>query len=109
MASKIKQIRYPDPGQKLKFNGGWSENIIANLGSVTQLGIYALPGTRFKINQANSDSVEKLIINGSGIFSINLEDRPITSISLAKASFDNINQLGQHFIIIDLIYEGGLG
>lgn len=108
MASKIKQIRYY-PGQKLKFNEGWSENIIANLGSVTQLGIYALPGTRFKINQANSGSAEELIINGSGIFSINLEDRPITSISLAKASFDNINQLGQHFIIIDLIYEGGLG
>ena len=48
MASKIKQIRYP--GQELEFNEGWSENIIANLGSVTQLGIYALPGTRFKIN-----------------------------------------------------------
>ena len=108
MASKIKQIRYP--GQELEFNEGWSENIIANLGSVTQLGIYALPGTRFKINQANSDSVEELIINGSGIFSINLEDRPITSISLAKASFDNIIPLGKkHFIIIDLIYEGGLG
>ena len=106
MASKIKQIRYP--GQELKFNDGWSDNIIANLGSVTQLGIYALPGTRFKINQANSGSEEELIINGSGIFSINLEDRPITSISLAKESFDNI-QPGQHFIIIDLIYEGGLG
>ena len=108
MASKIKQIRYPGQ-QKLKFNEGWSENIIANLGSVTQLGIYALPGTRFKINQANSDSVEELIINGSGIFSINLEDRPITSISLAEASYNNVVQLGKHFIIIDLIYEGGLG
>lgn len=106
MASKIKQIRYP--GQELKFNNGWSENIIANLGSVTQLGIYALPGTRFKINQANSGSAEELIINGSGIFSINLEDRPINSISLAKESFDNI-QTSQHFIIIDLIYKGGLG
>ena len=109
MASKIKQIRYSGQ-EELKFNeGGWSENIIAKLGSVTQLGIYALPGTRFKINQANSDSVEELIINSSGIFSINLEDRPITSISLAEASFDNIKQLGEHFIIIDLIYEGGLG
>lgn len=107
MASKIKQIRYPE--QELKFNNGWSENIIANLGSVTQLGIYALPGTRFKINQANSGSAEELIINGSGIFSINLEDRPITSISLAEESFNNIIQLGRHFIIIDLVYEGGLG
>ena len=106
MASKIKQICYP--GQELKFNEGWSENIITNLGSVTQLGIYALPGTRFKINQANSGSAEELIINGSGIFSINLEDRPITSISLAEESYNNIKS-GQHFIIIDLIYEGGLG
>ena len=104
MASKIKQIRYPE--QELKFNEGWSENIIANLGNITQLGIYALPGTRFKINQANSSFAEELIINGSGIFSINLEDRPITSINLAKESFDNI-QMGQHFIIIDLIYRGG--
>ena len=108
MASKIKQIRYHYLGQELKFNEGWSENIITNLGSVTQLGIYALPGTRFKINQANSGSAEELIINGSGIFSVNLEDRPITSISLAEESYNNIKS-GQHFIIIDLIYEGGLG
>ena len=106
MASKIKQIRYPE--QELKFNEGWSENIIANLGSVTQLGIYALPGTRFKINQVNSGSAEELIINGSGIFSINLKDRPIISMSLAEESYNNIKS-GQHFIIIDLIYEGGLG
>ena len=46
MASKIKQIRYSGQ-EELKFNEGWSENIIANLGSFTQLGIYALPGTSF--------------------------------------------------------------
>lgn len=108
MASKITQKRYSGKEGELTFDKGWSENILENLGSVTQLGIYALPGTRFRINQISSDSPEELIINGSGIFSINLEDRPIVNISLNEDSFNNIKS-GQHYIIIDLIYEGGLG
>lgn len=110
MANKITQIRYTGDIEvdNLQFDNGWSNNIIEGLDNVTQLGIYALPGTRFKINQKNSDTVQDLIINGFGIFSINLKDRAIKNLNLSENSYNKIKD-GSHFIIIDLVYEGGLG
>lgn len=100
MNKKIKQFRFPnDP---ITFTGDWSDNLANDLGQITQLGIYALPGTKFKINQILSDSVEELIINGYGTFSIDVEDKPITSISLNRNSYNNANN--NHFIIIDMVY-----
>ena len=53
MNKKIKQFRFPETLLEDNFftEDGWSLNLIENLGLVTQLGIYALPGSRFKINQ----------------------------------------------------------
>ena len=49
------------------------------------------------------------MINGHGVFSIDLEERPITSISLHKESYNNVKN-NNHFIIIDLLYiPRGLG
>lgn len=52
MNKKIKQFRFPETLLEDNFftEDGWSLNLIENLGPVTQLGIYALPGSRFKIN-----------------------------------------------------------
>lgn len=109
MASKIKQIRFPgypisgddywkqDQNTK-KF---WSPNLLKDLGSVIQLGIYALPGTEFRTNE---NIEQTLIINGSGLFSLNVEEIPLNYLSLNKDSYDNTVQ-SQHFIIIDLVYE----
>ena len=71
-----------------------------------QLGIYALPGSRFRINQANTNKIEELIINGSGLFSINVQDRPINELSIWHEDYDKI---GNHYIVIDMIYEEVLG
>ena len=104
MAIQFTQLRYPSNNAPI-FENGWSNNLIAGK-NVIQLGIYALPGTEFLVNQDNKVKGESLKINGTGIFQINVEDRPITSLKLKESSYININE---HFIIIDLIYEGGLG
>lgn len=104
MAIQLTQLRYPGSTAPT-FEDNWSNNLIEGK-SVISLGIYALPGTQFLINQRNVIRGESLVINGTGIFQINVEDRPITSLRLKKESYENI---GEHFIIIDLVYEGGLG
>ena len=111
MNKKIKQFRFPETLLEDNFftEDGWSLNLIENLGPVTQLGIYALPGSRFKINQKQSSSVEELVINGHGVFSIDLEEHPLTSISIHKESYNNAKN-NNHFIIIDVLYiPRGLG
>lgn len=104
MAIQFTQLRYPGNNTPT-FENGWSNNLIMDK-NVISLGIYALPGTEFLINQDNKVKGESLKINGTGIFQINLEDRPITSLRIKENSYNNI---GEHFIIIDLTYEGGLG
>lgn len=107
MASKIKQLRFPEVVLTNWDQNDWSENLLQNLGKVTQLSIYALPGTTFKINQDSNTTGETLVINGSGRFSIDLADRPINDLRINKTSYDNIAN-ADHCIIIDLIYEGGI-
>lgn len=106
MSSKIKQLRFPDIELEEKdFVDEWSENLIKDLGIVTSLGIYALPGSTFKINQTELiQNEETLVINGLGTFSINTEEHPIKSIQLSKESYNLISS-NNNFIILDLIYE----
>ncbi len=107
MASKIKQLRFPGIDLTNWDQYNWSDNLLQNLGKVTQLSIYALPGTTFKINQNGNITGETLVINGSGKFNIDLADRPISDLRINKISYDNITN-ANHCIIIDLIYEGGI-
>ena len=105
MVRKIKQIRFPEQSGSIVFTDGWSNNLVQDLGNVVQLGIYALPGTQFRINQdvnINSLLNKELIINNSGLFSVNIEDNPIISIQLSENSYENIKEA--HAIIIDLVY-----
>lgn len=72
---------------------------------IYSLGIYALPGTQFSIN--NSDSY--FTIGGSGIFQIECEEHPIQSLGIKRQSLENTKK-ANHSIIIDYIYqeyEGG--
>lgn len=69
-------------------------------GTIYQLGIHALPGTQFKIN--NSD--ESIITIGpTGNFSLNCEELPLTSIALKNRPLTTIT----YPTIIDIVYEGG--
>lgn len=91
MAKKIKQIRDPEQNCELL------DNIYA-----VSLGIHALPGTTFKINQIDFEaSTIPLIIGPTGNFSIECEEYPITSMKLIEIVNDS------YPIIIDIIYEEG--
>ena len=107
MASKIKQLYFPKIDEVTNWKDDWSDNLLQDLGKVTQLSIYALPGTTFKINQNSNVTGETLVINGSGRFNIDLADRPISDLRINKTSYNNITN-ANHCIIIDLIYEGGI-
>ena len=78
---KIGQLYYesnPTPEEQ-----DYSNNIIAGL-AITSLNIYACPGSRFKINE-----ISDIIINGTGSFSLNCNDFPITSIKMHKNNLVN--------------------
>ena len=97
----IAQIKYPAEKNLPSFTSGWSKNLIAGK-KVTELGIYALPGTKFATKLKDEGSVANIIINGSGIF--NMEHLEITELYLSEESY-NLCINSSHFIVIDLIYE----
>ena len=94
------------PGSGLNFNNNYSENLIPDNTLVMGIGIYALPGTVFQINQLNDKVSRPLIINGLGMFQMDVEDRPITKLYISEASFENVKEY--HPIIIDLICQKGV-
>lgn len=87
MAKQIEQIVIKD---ETKLGKDLIENKI-----IKQLGIYALPGTQFAVNN------KPMIMNGFGIFELDGNEFPITSLQI----LNTIGNIGEHFIIIDLIYE----
>mgnify|MGYP003300334051 CR=1 FL=1 len=105
MAKKIAQLRFPGSSISFKDGASWSDNLVEDLGTIMQVGIYALPGTKFKISQ-NEGAEVALIINGLGVFNMDVTDYPINSIKLSKSSYELISN--NQFIIIDLVYEEGI-
>ena len=71
---------------------------------VTQLGIQALPGTKFYLNEA----VDPVIIGATGIYELDLTNGiQISKISFAHDSMENINKNDNAFLIVDIIYDDG--
>ena len=110
MAKHIMQYRYYDDKHT---NNNQPEDLTAdalNKGTafskytpVTQLGIQALPGTRFILN----DNIEGPVIIGStGIYELDLEGiSKINSLKFDSKSLDLIAKNPNAFLIIDVIYE----
>lgn len=110
MAKHIMQFRYynDEPG-----NNNQPEDLNAeslNKGTIfakylpfTQLGIQALPGTRFFLN----DNIEGPVIIGStGIYELELEGiSKISSLKFDSKSLKLIADNPNAFLIIDVIYE----
>lgn len=94
------------PGDELGFNNNYSKNLIPDNTLVMGIGIYALPGTVFQVNQLNDKVSRPLIINGLGMFQMDVEDRPITKLYISESSFNNAKE--HHPIIIDLICQKGV-
>ena len=110
MAKHIMQFRYYNDEQG---NNNQPEDLNAeslNKGTIfakylpfTQLGIQALPGTRFFLN----DNVEGPVIIGStGIYELELEGiSKISSLKFDSKSLKLIADNPNAFLIIDVIYE----
>ena len=101
MAKQIAQLRFPE--MELTFSNRWSTNLLDKYPGVTSLGIYALPGTKFTLNNTTDPT---LIINSSGLFSMTDLDPTLNNLYLHDSSY-TMAQENNHFIIIDIVYEGG--
>lgn len=71
---------------------------------VLQLGIQALPGTKFYLNNA----VDPIVIGLTGIWEVDLDGQTeITAIQIDNQSIQNIAKNPNAYLIIDVIYDDG--
>lgn len=123
MANRIKQFRYYNdtadgvsknqPSQVIGEDGGLIDTTYQHYVSglvfgdnfpVLQLGIQALPGTKFKLNNAN----DPIIIGLTGIYELDLVGQTeITAIQFDADSMVNINNNNNAYLIVDIIYDDG--
>lgn len=74
----------------------------ASLGSITQLGIQTLPGTKFYLN----NSITPIVVGYTGIYELDLRsDTEITALAFDNASLNTINTTNNAYLIVDAIYE----
>ena len=112
----IKQYRYYfDPQTENEINPNYPDNLTADLLKadktifseekiIYQLGIQALPGTKFYIN----DSEYPAIVGTTGLFEIDLSSGvQINHLYFDAASLDVIANNPSAVLIIDTIEEGG--
>ena len=107
MAKKITQFRYYSEGNaknqpsninKAKLQSG---SIFTGYTPITQLGIQALPGTKFYLN----DGLSPILIGSTGIYELDLEGlSEINKITFEGASIESINKNNNAYLIVDLIY-----
>ena len=111
MAKHIMQFRYYNDEQgnnqpenlKAKNLVEKENNVFSKYTPITQLGIQALPGTRFILNENIEGPV---IIGSTGIYELDLEGiSKINSLRLDPKSLDLIADNPNAFLIIDVIYE----
>jgi hypothetical protein len=123
MANRIKQFRYYNdtadgvsknqPSQVIGEDGGLIDTTYQHYVSglvfgdnfpVLQLGIQALPGTKFKLNNA----VDPIIVGLTGIYELDLVGQTeITAIQFDADSMVNINNNNNAYLIVDIIYDDG--
>lgn len=112
MAKHIMQFRYYNDeqgnnnqpeGLKAKNLEERDNNIFSKYTPITQLGIQALPGTRFFLNENIEGPV---IIGSTGIYELDLEGiSKINSLRFDHKSLELIANNPNAFLIVDVIYE----
>ena len=119
---KIKQLRYyneptvtyDNEGHQVvitqnapavNYNFYCNEVSFAQFAQIQQLGIQTLPGTKFYLNQ----SIDPIIIGGTGIFELDLRNTTaiLSSLRFDKNSMINIAKNPNGFLIIDMVYSVG--
>ena len=109
MAKHIMQYRYYGDGNdnnqpsNININNLVTGDIFGDL-TFTQLGIQALPGTRFYLNQNLLEG--PILIGSTGIYELDLEGiSSISSINFKRESLEQIQSNPTAGLIIDVIYE----
>ncbi len=112
MAKYVQQFRYYNEGNtKNSPNGSFRRafvngSVFSKYMPVIQLGIQALPGTKFYLNHSN----KPIIIGYTGIYELNLEGlTTIESIEFDNISLKTINDHDNASLIVDIIYEQNEG
>lgn len=106
MAKQIMQFRYyseeSPQNQPKDINKGKlvKGSVFANYLPITQLGIQALPGTKFYLN----NSITPILIGSTGIYELDLEGlSEITDLHFDASSIESINKNNNAYLIIDVI------
>lgn len=112
MAKQIAQYRYYNASDtsgrnqpaNIAYNNIVSGSIFSKTLPIIQLGIQALPGTKFYLN----NGVDPIIIGSTGIYELDLEGKSeITSLSFAASSIKDIMNNMNGYLIVDCVYEDG--
>lgn len=79
-----------------------SGEMFANYYPIVQLGVQALPGTKFYLNE----SAEPVIVGQTGIYELDLGlNTKITKIQFDAVSMRSIRDNQNAFLIVDFIYD----
>lgn len=111
MAKRIKQFRYynvdavnENSPSNLRYQQLQSGSAFADYLPILQLGIQALPGTKFYIN----NSVDPVIIGSTGVYELSLSgDAQITALAFSPSSIAQINDNANAYLLVDIIYDDG--
>lgn len=114
MARVVKQYRYYNDEDKTRnqpatING---QNLIngqifesPSCFPILQLGIQALPGTKFYLNS----SLDPIVVGFTGIYELDLDNRAeIVKLTFNKTSIETIASNGNGYLIVDVLYDDGL-
>lgn len=111
MANVVKQFRFysdedssknqPTGTLKSAFVSG---TVFENFFPILQLGVQALPGTKFYLNNA----VDPIIIGRTGIYELDLDgETEISSMRFDVTSMNNISNNMNAYLIVDIIFDNG--
>lgn len=109
MAKKIMQFRFYSNDNRIQNQPSNISmatlvrgSVFANYLPITQLGIQALPGTKFYLNNSTSP----ILIGSTGIYELDLEGiSAITDLRFDQASLNAININPNAYLIIDIISD----
>lgn len=115
MAKQVRQFRYYKNGSNNNYHPDGIKITLATLVSgstfasyvpIVQLGIQALPGTKFYLNSSN----HPIIIGNTGIYELDILGlAEINSLQFDAKSINNISSNENAYLIVDITYEDGEG
>ena len=110
MAKKVSQLRYYNNGNNKNYpanttaQGLISGQAFTDFGSIYQIGIQTLPGTKFFLN----GSAHPIIIGVTGIYELEVANfSTIKQIQFDSTSISLIENNSNAYLIIDILYENG--